>query len=38
MKELLGDTNKFERLEVPSDKHLNFVLILRIKLKTFLKA
>ena len=26
MKELLSDTSTFERLEVPPDKHLNFVI------------
>ena len=36
MKELLGDTNKFEGLEISLDKHLNFVINSQDKIKNIL--
>ena len=38
MKELLGDTSTFERLEIPPDKHLNFVINSQEKIKDILKS
>ena len=38
MKELLGDTSKFERLEIPQSKHLNFVVDSQDKIKNILKS
>ena len=37
IKELLGGTSKFECLEIPPDKHLNFVINSHDKIKTILK-
>ena len=37
MKELISDTSKFERLEIPPDKHLNFVINSQEKIKNILK-
>ena len=38
MKELLSDTSKFEPLEIPPDKHLNFVIHSQDKIKNILKS
>ena len=38
MNELLGDTIKFERVEIPLDKHLNFVINSQDKIKNILKS
>ena len=38
MKELLGDTSKFECLEIPPHKHLNFVINSQDKTKNILKS
>ena len=38
MKELLSDTSKFEPLEVPPEKHLNFVINFQDKIKSILKS
>ena len=38
MKELLSGTSKFERYEVPPDKHLNFVINSQDKIKNILKS
>ena len=38
VKELLGDTSKFERLEIPPDKHLNSVINSQDKIKSILKS
>ena len=38
MKELLGDTSKFECLEIPPNKHLNFVINSHDKIKSILKS
>ena len=37
MKELLSDASKFERLEIPPDKPLNFVINSQDKIKNILK-
>ena len=37
-KELLSDTSKFEHLEIPPDKHLNFVINSQDKIKNILKS
>ena len=36
MTELLGNTSKFERLEISPDKHLNFVINSQDKIKKIL--
>ena len=38
MKESLSDTSKIERLEIPPDKHLNFVINSPDKTKNILKS
>ena len=38
MKELLSENSKFEHLEIPPDKNLNFIINSQDKIKTFLKA
>ena len=38
MKELLGDTSKFECLEIPPHKDLNFVINSQDKTKNILKS
>ena len=38
MEELLSDTSKFKRLEIPPDKYLNFVIISQDKIKNILKS
>ena len=38
MKELFGDTCKFERLEIPPAKHFNFVINSQDKIKSILKS
>ena len=38
MKELLCDTSKFERLEIPPDKYLNFAINSQDKIKSILKS
>ena len=37
-RELLSDTSKFEHLEIPPDKHLNFVINSQDKIKNILKS
>ena len=38
MKESLSETSKFQRLEIPPDKHLNFVINSQDKIKNILKS
>ena len=38
MKELLGDTSKLERFEVPQGKHFNFLVDSQDKIKNILKS
>ena len=38
MKELSSGTSKFEHLEIPPDKHLNFVINSQDKIKKILKS
>ena len=38
MKELLVDASKLERLKIPPDKHLNFVINSKDKIKNILKS
>ena len=38
MKELLSDASKFEHLEIPPDKHLNFVINSQDKIQNILKS
>ena len=38
MKELWSDISKFQRLEIPSDKYLNFVINSQDKIKSILKS
>ena len=38
MKELLSDTSKFECLEIPPDKYMDFVINSRDKIKNILKS
>ena len=38
MKELWSDISKFQRLEIPPDKYLNFVINSQDKIKSILKS
>ena len=38
MKELFSDNSKFEHLEIPPDKHLNFVINSQDKIKNIFKS
>ena len=35
---ILGDTSKYEHLDIPPDKHLNFVINSQDKIKNILKS